>query len=115
MNGYGEFLWNEGKKFCGFYQNDKKDGFGIYFWPNNKFYIGFWKEGKQNGSGKYIKDNDIKYGKWKDGNKEKEFLTEEEFVENFSSFESKYIQIFQWDKEKIKNFIKINQEILLYK
>jgi len=108
MHGYGEFLWSEGKKFFGFYKNDKKDGFGIYFWPNNKFYIGFWKCGKQDGIGKYIKDNNIKYGRWKDGQKEKSILTEEEFFNCFNSYEDKYINIFQWDKERIKTFMKIN-------
>ena len=108
MHGYGEFLWNEGKKFYGFYKNDKKDGFGIYYWPNNKFYIGFWKYGKQNGIGKYIKDNSIKYGRWKDGQKENTILTEEEFFNCFNSFEANFINIFQWEKDRIKNFMKIN-------
>lgn len=112
MEGYGEFLWKEGKKFCGFYKNDKKDGFGIYYWPNSKFYIGFWKDGKQNGIGKYIKDNYIKYGKWKDGKKEKEFISEEEFVNCFNSFEAQYIRIFQWNRETVKNFMKVSEIIL---
>ena len=107
MDGYGEFFWKEGKKFCGFYKDDKKNGFGIYFCPNNIFYIGFWNNGKQNGIGKYIKDNIIKYGKWKDGQKENEIFTEEEFINCFNSYEAKYIKIFQWDKERIKRFMKI--------
>ena len=28
MHGYGEFIWADGKKYVGFYKNDKKDGFG---------------------------------------------------------------------------------------
>ncbi len=107
MDGYGEFLWKDGKKFCGFYKNDKKDGFGIYYWPNNKFYIGFWIEGKQNGVGKYIKEKNNKYGKWKNGQKEEEIFSEEDFFSCFNSFEAKYINIFQWNKEKIKNLMKI--------
>ena len=47
MNGYGEFYWKDGKKYFGFYDNDKKNGFGIFYWPKEKFYIGFWKDGKQ--------------------------------------------------------------------
>ena len=80
MHGYGEFLWNEGKKFYGFYKNDKKDGFGIYYWPNNKFYIGFWKYGKQNGIGKYIKDNSVKYGDGKMVKKKIQSLLKKNFL-----------------------------------
>ena len=57
--------------------------------------------------GKYLKDNNIKYGKWKDGIKEKEFFSEEEFINCFDSFEAKYIKFFQWSKERIKNFMKV--------
>jgi hypothetical protein len=31
LDGFGEFLWSEGKKYWGYYKNDKKDGFGIFF------------------------------------------------------------------------------------
>ena len=31
MNGYGEFFWKDGKKYFGYYNNDKKNGFGIFF------------------------------------------------------------------------------------
>ena len=29
MHGYGEFKWSDGKKYIGYYINDKKEGFGI--------------------------------------------------------------------------------------
>ena len=31
LDGFGDFLWPEGKKYCGYYKNDKKDKyfFGI--------------------------------------------------------------------------------------
>ena len=72
----------------------------------NKFFIGFWKEGKQDGIGKYIKDNSVKFGIWKDGKKEDEILTEEEFINRFNSFESIFINIFQWNIDEIKKFMK---------
>ena len=60
MNGYGEFLWQDGKRYRGFYINDKKEGFGIYYWPDPvRIYIGFWKNGKQDGLGKYLSSKSI--------------------------------------------------------
>ena len=72
LNGYGEFSWGYSKKYIGNYQNDIKSGFGIYVWDIDLFqcYIGFWKNGKMNGIGIKIKGNVIKYGFWKNGNKE---------------------------------------------
>ena len=109
MHGYGEFSWSEGKKYCGFYKNDKKDGFGLYFWPNEKFFIGFWKEGKQNGIGKYIKGNNIKYGIWKDGKKEK-WLNEDEFANCLDPRDEKYFYMFQWSVSELRNYMEIGEE-----
>ena len=105
MWGYGEFIWNQDKKYCGFYKNDKKDGFGIFKTKGNKFFVGFWKEGKQEGIGKYFIDNNIRYGIWKNGKRENEIFSEEEFISRFNSNEAKYINVFQWNLEKIKNFM----------
>ena len=102
MNGYGEFSWIEGKKYIGFYKDDKKEGFGIYYWPDNRIFIGFWKEGKQNGFGKYIKDDIVKYGIWKDGKNEKWFENEEEFLTSLDSENKRFIDFFLWDIIKIK-------------
>ena len=107
IHGYGEFTWVEGKKYYGFYKNDKKDGFGIYYWPENKFLIAFWKEGKQHGVGKYLKGKTIKYGKWKDGNKEKIFSNEDQFFNSFDQKDEKYSIYFQWDINKLKEFMEI--------
>ena len=32
MHGYGEYSWNDGRRYIGFYNMDKKEGFGIYIW-----------------------------------------------------------------------------------
>ena len=99
------------KNFADFIKTIKKIGLSFifgYFWMKKKFFIGFWKDGKQNGIGKYIKDNNIIYGRWKDGKKEKEFISEEEFINCFNSLEAKYIKIFQWNKEMINNFMKVS-------
>ena len=114
MEGYGEFLWVEGKKYFGFYKNDKKNGLGIYYWPCGKIFIGFWKNGKQHGIGKYIKKNNlIKYGKWKDGIKELWTKNEKDFEKLFEKEDvevRKYINIFKWRVDKLYNFMGISQE-----
>lgn len=47
-------------------------------------------------------------GDGKMAKKENTILTEEEFFNCFNSFEANFINIFQWEKERIKNFMKIN-------
>lgn len=72
MHGYGEFYWPDGKKYFGYYVNDKKEGFGMFMWsdhPKLKAYIGFWKDGKQHGVGIMVSKNTIKYTLWKNGEK----------------------------------------------
>ena len=105
--GYGEFTWAEGKKYYGFYKRDIKDGFGIYYWPGGKFFIGFWKDGKQHGISKYIKGKQIKYCRWKNGKKEKIFLNEDQFFNNFEQDEEKYKTYFLWDNNKVKEYLDI--------
>ena len=109
MNGFGKFIWKEGKKYYGFYQFDKKNGFGIYFWPSDKFFIGFWKDGKQNGFGKYVKGNNVKFGLWNNGKKEKNFADEDEFFLGVdkSINEKKFIYYYKMDINEIKNFMEI--------
>ena len=109
MHGFGEFIWVEGKKYVGFYKNDKKEGFGIYYWPNSRFFVGFWKEGKQNGVGKYIKEDIVKYGIWKDGRREKWFDNEDEFVNFLEPKDEKYIFAFQSNPNKLKKLLELNE------
>ena len=107
INGYGEFTWVEGKKYYGFYIKDKKDGFGIYYWPGGKFFVGFWKEGKQHGIGKSIKGNQIKYCRWKNGKKDKMYMNEDQFFNCFEPEEEKFSEYFQWDINRIKEYMEI--------
>ena len=107
LHGYGEFTWVEGKKYYGFYKCDKKDGFGIYYWPGEKFLLAFWKDGKQNGAGKFIKGKLVKYGKWKDGKKEKIFNNEDQFFNCLEPNEEKYSVYFQWDINRLKTFMEV--------
>jgi hypothetical protein len=106
MNGYGEFSWKDGRKYCGFYSNDKKNGFGIHYWPNGeKYYVGFWKDGKQHGVGKYIKGNDMKYGEWVEGKKERWFNNENELEMALSGNEGNYKYFIMKDISEIKAYV----------
>lgn len=47
---------------------DKKEGFGRFVWPDGREYIGKWKNGKQHGEGKYIdKRGAEREGIWENG------------------------------------------------
>lgn len=70
MNGEGEYIWTDGRKYIGSYINDKKDvkfinlkvkGYGKYTWSDGRSYEGYWKNGKQHGKGKFkLLDGTIK-------------------------------------------------------
>lgn len=34
MDHFGIYYWSDGRKYSGFYKDDKKHGFGIYVWPD---------------------------------------------------------------------------------
>jgi len=122
MHGYGEFNWTDGKKYIGFYKNDKKEGFGIYYWDEpNKVYIGFWKDGKQNGVGKYIvtdknynsnmsipgnlNKHKTYYGIWKNGEKVKISKNFEEVKDYLTTGEKSYTELLSYDIKQIKDYI----------
>jgi len=65
MNGYGIFLWKDGRFYKGEYKDDKKHNFGMYFGNEGKSYEGFWEGGSQKNLGKYTKkDGSFKLGYW---------------------------------------------------
>jgi hypothetical protein len=106
MHGYGEFFWPMGKKYYGYYKDDKKHGFGVFFWKDNiKIYIGLWACGKQDGPGlMYFNNGQIKYGMWDDGIWRKWYKALWEFQKDHQ--ECHYIDLFIKDPAKIlKNFL----------
>lgn len=107
MHGYGEFRWIDGKKYAGFYIQDKKEGFGIYFWAKPlRIYIGFWKNGKQDGIGKYFNGNkEPKYGIWKNGDKIEIFQDEEQAFKHILPIQQKFIKFFKYNLEQIQEFL----------
>lgn len=47
---------------------DKKHGYGVYVWVDGRRYEGNWQNGRQHGEGKYIlANNTVKVGIWEDG------------------------------------------------
>jgi hypothetical protein len=40
MDGTGEFVWPDGRKYVGNYVEDKKHGFGEFEWPDGRKYKG---------------------------------------------------------------------------
>ena len=72
MNGLGFFKWKNGDMYIGNYIKNDKSGFGVFIWKKKPLvaFAGFWDKGKQNGVGVKINDNSLKYGIWKNGQKE---------------------------------------------
>ena len=54
MHGHGIYLYADGIRYDGDYQNDKKEGYGSYLWTDGRRYDGWWHKGKQHGLGTYI-------------------------------------------------------------
>jgi hypothetical protein len=106
MHGYGEFKWKDGKKYLGYYVNDKKEGFGIYYWASpNRVYIGFWKGGKQDGIGKYINPKLTRYGLWKNGERVNWFNTEIEAMDFLTNGQEKYKYLYKFNMDDISTLI----------
>jgi len=48
QNGYGEYLWSDGSKYTGYWQDGNPSGFGT--WENDKVeHTGQWVDGKRHG------------------------------------------------------------------
>jgi hypothetical protein len=106
MHGYGEFRWKDGKRYIGYYVHDKKEGFGIYYWASlNRMYIGFWKGGKQEGVGKYINPKTVRYGYWRNGEREKWFQSEMEAMSYLQQSQEKFKNLFKYDVKEINSFL----------
>ena len=69
MEGRGQEIWSDGRKYEGDFKNGKKDGEGTFEWPNGNKYIGSWKKGKQHGIGIWAsaKEGTKRQGEWVEG------------------------------------------------
>ena len=111
MDGFGKLTFPDVKCFIGFFKKDQKYGFGLIFWyKEKKAFIGYWKNNKQDGFGKFIYEEKIKYGFWKQGNREDKY-DEKEFFEllNEQNFSNIIIKIFQLDYVGLKDYIEMYQ------
>ena len=89
MNGFGLFLWRDGRFYKGEYLEDKKHNYGIYYSHGNKKYEGFWYNGNQSKLGKLTKkDGSFNIGIWKDGNLDNRFNSETEIANKLSEIDS---------------------------
>lgn len=105
MDGYGEFHWNDGKMYIGYYKQDKKDGFGIYYWVKpERAYIGFWRDGKQQGIGKYLRIDLIKYGRWHNSERKEWISSKEQAISLLSPNDKIFESLFDLDLEDISKF-----------
>lgn len=110
MNGFGEFFWDNNKSFFGNYKDDKREGFGIFIWKQNdncykessccyellgiSAYVGFWSNGEMEGIGIKTNLNQIKYGLWKKGKKQR-WIEDYIHIRNYLKLEQlKYLGVF---------------------
>lgn len=45
MHGHGTFTWPDGRKYEGYYNEDKKEGYGVFTWSDGRRFDGVWKNG----------------------------------------------------------------------
>ena len=92
MNGFGMFLWKDGRSYKGEYKDDKKHNFGMYYGNEGKRYEGFWECGAQKNLGKYTKkDSSFKLGFWNE-NQLATHITEENIIANKLSEIDEFIE-----------------------
>jgi len=66
-NGQGTYVWDDGDKYVGAWQNGKRNGQGTFTWVNGSKYVGEYKDSKRNGQGTLTWANGEKYvGEYKD-------------------------------------------------
>lgn len=106
MHGIGVFSWPDGRKYIGFYEQEKLSGFGMFMWakPKCKIYLGFWNKSKQNSFAKIITRRQERYSYWKDGNKLSDYLSSESFFCDLSTSYPQFVNIFKLSFEKLVEF-----------
>ena len=69
QTGEGVFKWPDGRKYIGYYKDDKKDGYGIFEWPDGQKYKGYQKQGKRHREGELYDplEKIWKKEKWENG------------------------------------------------
>lgn len=62
------YIYPNGDKYMGQWQNGKKHGIGIYYYSDSRTYQGRWRNGKRHGRGTFTMSDGTKYsGVWQNG------------------------------------------------
>lgn len=61
------YLYGLTKKYYGHYENNLKEGIGEFIWEDGNSFEGYWKSGKQNGYGIIKSGGDSKFCLWSNG------------------------------------------------
>ncbi len=66
-NGYGVYVYDDGDRYEGYFENGIRHGMGNYFYSSGSIYSGMWKNGDKHLFGMYAwADGDFYIGLWKD-------------------------------------------------
>ena len=72
MHGFGNYVWQDGRKYEGEYKFNKKHGEGTYTYSDGSKYRGQWVDGMQHGFGciidaenTYVREGEWAFGKLK--------------------------------------------------
>ena len=64
-NGHGIYMYKNGDKYDGHWNNDKKNGLGLFSYANGDLYEGEYVDNMMTGLGKYtFKDGSYYDGEW---------------------------------------------------
>ena len=67
-NCFIEYIWDDGTKYVGEWQNNKINGQGTMTWPDGAKYVGEWQDDERTGLGKvFFPDGTTEEGVYKDG------------------------------------------------
>lgn len=67
-NGYGEYRFVDGARYCGNFNNGKLEGTGVLYYPDGSKYVGHWRNQLQQGMGRLTQaDGTVYFGMWHEG------------------------------------------------
>lgn len=65
LNGYGVYTFKEGSVYSGMFTNGQREGFGRLEWKSGDVYLGVWEGGRRSGFGKMMfRNGTVQEGEW---------------------------------------------------